>query len=237
MDKVLKLEKDDKKCIRLFMFLNVYIIFKYYGNLEEFKKFLFSFDDDEVGFKVMSIFNNIYKDIYLKDFFLFEVKMKKVCNNIKNYLKKIDKEKVIYLYIYERLLYFLFVVCDFYVIIEFMNGVELNEFGEIVEISEFYDIYKSISVYRNIRKYENEEYYKDRKDFKNEKNINILRNEMFLDVEKELFKKINEDIFYLEVFIGSGKSNVFINLSFKFFEDSFILKKIFYVYLFNILVE
>ncbi|AGX43469.1 CRISPR-associated helicase/endonuclease Cas3 [Clostridium saccharobutylicum] len=237
MDKVLKLEKDDKKCIRLFMFLNAYIISKHHGNLEEFKKFLSSFDDDEVGFKVMSIFNNTYKDIYLKDFSLSEVKMKKACNNTNNYLKKIDKEKAVYLYTYERLLYSLLVACDFYATTEFMNGVELNEFGEIAEISEFYDIYKSTSVYRNIRKYENEDYYKDRKDLKNEKNINILRNEMFLDAEKELSKKINEDIFYLEAPTGSGKSNVSINLSFKLFEDNPTLKKIFYVYPFNTLVE
>lgn len=237
MDKVLNLEKDDKKCIRLFMFLNAYIISKHHGDLEEFKKFLSSFDEDEVGFKVISIFNNTYKNIYLKDFNLSEVKMRKACNNTNNYLKKIDKEKAIYLYTYERLLYSLLVACDFYATTEFMNGAQLNEFGEIAEISEFYDVYKNTNVYRSIRKYEKEQYYKDKKDLKNEKNINILRNEMFLDSEKELSKNKNEDIFFLEAPTGSGKSNVSMNLSFKLFENNTTLKKIFYVYPFNTLVE
>lgn len=237
MDRVLSLEQEDKKCIRLFLFLNAYIISKHHGDLEDFHKFLNVFDEDEVGFKIMSIFNNAYNGGYEKNFTLSENKMRKACKNTNNYLKKIDKEKAIYLYTYERLMYSILVACDFYATTEFMNGVELNEFGEIGDISDFYDVYKNTNVYSSIRKYEDEEYYNDKKDLKNEKNINILRNEMFLDAEKELSKNGNEDIFFLEAPTGSGKSNVSMNLSFKFFEDNPALKKIFYVYPFNTLVE
>lgn len=60
---------------------------------------------------------------------------------------------------------------------------------------------------------------------------------MFLDAEKELVKNIKDDVFFLEAPTGSGKSNVSMNLSFKFFEENHFLKKIFYVYPFNTLVE
>lgn len=60
---------------------------------------------------------------------------------------------------------------------------------------------------------------------------------MFLDAEKELSKNKNEDVFFLEAPTGSGKSNVSMNLSFKLFEDNDTLKKIFYVYPFNTLIE
>lgn len=237
MDRVLSLPKDDRVYIRTFLFFNAYVISKHHGNLEEFEKFLDSFDEDEIGFKVMSIFNNTYDNVYKKEFALSENKMKKACNYTKAHLKKISKEESIYLYTYEKLLYSILVACDFYATTEFMNDVELNEFGEISEISEFYDVYKNTGVYKSIRKYESEEYYKDKKDLKNEKNINILRNEMFLDAEKELVKNIEDDIFFLEAPTGSGKSNVSMNLSFKLFQENPSLKKIFYVYPFNTLVE
>ncbi|MBC2456531.1 CRISPR-associated helicase Cas3' [Clostridium beijerinckii] len=237
MDRVLNLSKDDRVCIRPFLFFNAYIISKHHGNLDEFEKFLYCFDEDEIGFKVIGIFNNTYKNVYKKEFTLSEGKVKKACNYTKTYLKKLKEEEALYLYSYERLLYSLLVACDFYATTEFMNGVELNEFGEIAEISEFYDVYKSTNVYKSIRKYEQEEYCKDKKDLKNEKNINILRNEMFLDAERELYKNKNEDIFFLEAPTGSGKSNVSMNLSFKLFKENATLRKIFYVYPFNTLVE
>lgn len=237
MDRVLNLSKDDRVCIRPFLFFNAYIISKHHGNLDEFEKFLYCFDEDEIGFKVIGIFNNTYKNIYIKEFTLSEGKVKKACNYTKTYLKKLKEEEALYLYSYERLLYSLLVACDFYATTEFMNGVELNEFGEISEISEFYDVYKDTNVYKSIGKYAQEEYCKDKKDLKNEKNINILRNEMFLDAERELYKNKNEDIFFLEAPTGSGKSNVSMNLSFKLFQKNATLRKIFYVYPFNTLVE
>ncbi|WP_368253680.1 CRISPR-associated helicase Cas3', partial [Clostridium paraputrificum] len=45
------------------------------------------------------------------------------------------------------------------------------------------------------------------------------------------------DIFFLEAPTGSGKSNVSLNLSFKLFEERNSLRKIYYVYPFNTLVE
>lgn len=237
MDKVLSLVKEDRVCIRPFLFFNAYIISKHHGDLDEFKKFLYIFDEDEVGFKVMGIFNTTYNNVYKKGFTLSEGKMKKACKNTITYLKKIDEEQTISLYAYERLMFSLLVACDFYATTEFMNVVEINEFGEIAKINEFYDLYKNTNVYKSIRKYEKEEYCKEKKELINEKNINILRNEMFLDAENELYKNENEDIFFLEAPTGSGKSNVSMNLSFKLFEDNPTLKKIFYVYPFNTLVE
>jgi len=238
MDKIMSLEKADRNSLLPFLFLNAYVISKHHGNLDEFYKFLEGFDDDEIGFKVIDIFLNCYEEVYMNKFILSKNIVKKVCKYIvKSYIPNISKEETIYLYAYEKLLYSLLVACDFYATTEFMNGAQLNEFGEIAAINEFYDIYKNTNVYKSIRKYENEEYYKDKKYLKNEKNINILRNEMFLDAEKELSKNMNEDIFFLEAPTGSGKSNVSMNLSFKLFEDNLTLKKVFYVYPFNTLVE
>ena len=50
-------------------------------------------------------------------------------------------------------------------------------------------------------------------------------------------KNIDNNIFYLEAPTGSGKSNVSLNLSFKLLEKNPILKKIYYIYPFNTLIE
>lgn len=239
-DKIIDLPKEDRVCIRPFMFLNAYIISKHHGDLDEFKRFIDKLDDDgEVGVQIINIFNKNYKNVLKKEFNLSEVKIKKQCKYLRNYFKKIDKEKSIYLYTYARLLYSILVACDFYATTEFMNGIEINEFGEISDINQFYDAYKNTDVNKLIRKYAKEEYIKDDeiKDLKNQTNINILRNEMFLDAENELAKTKDDNVFFLEAPTGSGKSNVSMNLSFKLIEQDTNLKKIFYVYPFNTLVE
>lgn len=235
--KILELEKNDRDLILPFLFLNGYIISKHHGDLDSFYDFLKKFDEYEIGYKFIELFSNSYKDVYIKDFSLGKNQAIKICGYISKKITKISREEAVYLYTYERLLYSLLVACDFYATSEFMSGVKLNEFGEIGEIDEFYNVYKNTNVYKSIRKYAQEKYYKNNKDLLNEKDINVLRNEMFLDAEKELIKNNKEDIFFLEAPTGSGKSNVSINLSFKLFEENNKLRKIFYVYPFNTLVE
>jgi CRISPR-associated endonuclease/helicase Cas3 len=237
IDKVLKLESNDRNAILPFLLFNSYIISKHHGDLDDFYDFLRIFDKYEKGYKIIELFSNSCKELYIKDFTLGKRQAIKICDYIVKYISKRNREESIYLYIYERLLYSLLVACDFYATSEFMGGIKLSEFGELGKIAEFYDVFKSTSVHNSIRKYEKEEYFKDNKDLLNQKDINVLRNEMFLDAEKELVKNKEENIFFLEAPTGSGKSNVSMNLSFKLFEENEKLKKIFYVYPFNTLVE
>ena len=154
----------------------------------------------------------------------------------KHFFDNLDREKALIVYTYERLLYSVLVACDYYATTEFMSGVEIKNFGDINEINEFYDVYKNTYVYKSIRDYENND-YKSKTSFDHVKDINILRDEMFLDSERELINNINNNIFFLEAPTGSGKSNVSMNLSFKLMEYNKKLSKIFYVYPFNTLVE
>lgn len=80
-------------------------------------------------------------------------------------------------------------------------------------ISDFYDIHQNTAVNQAIRSYEKEIYPLDKVELERKKQINILRNEMFLDAERQLLKEIHKNIFYLEAPTGSGKSNISINLS------------------------
>jgi CRISPR-associated endonuclease/helicase Cas3 len=241
--RVTKLPKSDVNEILLFLYLNAYVIAKHHGDLDVFYKFLKLFEggkedeDDRDGYNVLEIFKDNDREVYNHDLTLNSGMGKKSCGIVKQYLvKRTEDSNGIYIYIYEKLLFSLLVASDFYSTTEFMNEVELEEFGDIEGIEEFYDIYKETKIYKTIRKYEQKE-YKEKNDLAYEKNINILRTEMFLDAEKELEKNSENNIFFLEAPTGSGKSNVSMNLSFKLLEQNKNLRKIYYVYPFNTLVE
>jgi len=240
IDDILKLSKEDGKLMLLtIMMLNAYTICRHHSDLGNFDEFLHKFNEDEKGMDIIDIFKDEYVDIYNKGkgFSLSKNKMIKVCRYIKNkYSDEADNEKSIYLYAYQRLIYSLIVTSDFYATSEFMNKTVIDVFGAISDIGEFYEIYKDTEVYKKIREYEQNEYEKD-KYLEKEENINVLRTEMFLDAERELLKNIDENIYFLEAPTGSGKSNTAFNLSFKLFEEDKNLKKIYYVYPFNTLVE
>lgn len=241
-----KIPKEDKKILRTIMILNAYAISKHHGDLDSLKSFIENFNGEYgKGVIVLNIFKK-NKESYLKDVSLGNImknrkvneklRIDRIINEVKNDLKNKSKEEGIYLYIYERLIFSILVACDFYATNEFMNRVEINEFGEVDNINIFYDEYKKTKIYKKIREYE-ENKYKKENDLINEKDINILRTEMFLDVEKVLNEDKDSNIFFLEAPTGSGKSNVAMNLSFRLFEKDNNLKKIFYVYPFNTLVE
>ena len=238
VDKIKTINKRAYEILSEILFLNAYIISRHHSKLNNFEEFLASFQKElyEDGSKAISFINRNYKYIYEKEVNISEKKLFIKGKNIKKYFDKNNKEESIYVYTYTKLMYSLLVASDFYATSEFMNGIELDEFGEINNISDFYDIYKGTEIYKKIRKYENNEYKKE-KNLSNVQNINILRNEMFLDAEKELIKNIDSNLFFLEAPTGSGKSNVSINLSFKLLEENKKIKKIYYIYPFNTLIE
>lgn len=236
LDDVFSLSKEEKKDIVVFLFLNSYIISKHHGNMDNFYDYLDSFYDGKPD-KVIDIFTSSYEDALNHEFKFSRGKAEKMIKLIKkHFFEKLDNEKFLAVYTYERLLYSVLVACDYYATTEFMSNIATKYFGDITEIKEFYDVYKNTDVYKCIREYE-DNHYKKSTSFDNIKDINILRDEMFLDSERELINNIDKDIFFLEAPTGSGKSNVSMNLSFKLMEHDKNLSKIFYVYPFNTLVE
>lgn len=236
-----KIKDNNKNSYRLLLqilFLNAYIISRHHSSLSDFDEFVSLFDINlgQDGANAIEFFNENQKYMYDIEVNISPKKIYNKCKTAKKYLDKNTKEESVYIYTYVKLLYSLLVASDFYATSEFMNGIDIDEFGEIKNINEFYDIYKETKIYKSIRDYEKNEYNKE-KDLSNENNINILRTEMFLDSEKNLIKNLDKNIFYLEAPTGSGKSNTSMNLSFKLLENNNNLKKIYYIYPFNTLIE
>ncbi len=238
IDELKALDSNSRMKMIEYVFLNAYIISKHHGSLDSFEKFLDKFyrDENEEVLKCIKLFSNKEIKLYNKEFKLNYNILERLIKVIKSNSKNKDMNKCIDDYIYVKLCYSLLVASDFYATSQFMSRVSIEDFGEIHNIENFYKYYKKNKLNKAIRNYEKNEYLEN-KDLLNETNINILRTEMFLDSEKKLIKNIDNDIFFLEAPTGSGKSNVSLNLSFKLFENNNSLRKIFYVYPFNTLVE
>lgn len=226
-------KREERDLLLDFMTMNAYVISRHHGQLNSFEEFKEKFKEDGEGEKLLDSQKRLHEYTYARRISLKASTIIKIFNRINS---NKNKDLSVYRYIYERFMLSMLVACDFYATSEFTDGVEIKDIGVINNIEEFYNTYKEGYIYKLIRKYEKESYGKQ-KDFSKVTDINILRNEMFLDTEKSLENNIDSDIFYLEAPTGSGKSNAATNLSFKLIEKDKSKNKIFYVYPFNTLVE
>ena len=236
LPKIKQLETTARDILLNFMMMNAYIISRHHGYLSSWADFKKKFNLDEEGYRLIEEQQVLYEKTLDKKIDIPIQVIKKIFAIIERDNERYSREQLVYRYIYERLMLSVLIACDFYSTTEFMDKFAIDDIGIVIDIDRFYDVFKDGEVYKLIRKYEKENYGK-KKDFSNIKDINILRNEMFLDAEKTLGKSLESNIFYLEGPTGSGKSNVAINLSLKLLKDDQTKNKIFYVYPFNTLVE
>lgn len=195
---------------------------------------------------------------------IFFVKLKQTINDSEDYLNKIEFANIdfqdiihklskisinedevnkktiqqgIYLSIYIRWLYSLLIASDYYATSEFMNESDFSETADLNDIDKWDSVYENTDLLKNIRQYQQERYPISDEELNTVTDINILRSEIFCEVEEKININADENIFYLEAPTGSGKSNTAINASFKLMQHDKRLQKIFYIYPFNTLVE
>lgn len=234
--------KGDQNLLYTFMLLNAYAISKHHGSLDRFSDFENKFlENGGEGKLLYTEQSNIFTENY--DTPLLFTERNKLLDRIFTVAKitlsnmeKLENENSFYIYIYEKFLMSLLFSCDYYATSHFKNEKEVKNFGEINDIEEFYKIYKDTKIYKGIRKYKENDYGNIRV-FDDVTDINIMRNELFLDAENMLLKNMDKNIFYLEAPTGSGKSNVSFNLAFRMVEKFENINKVFYIYPFNTLIE
>ena len=230
--------KEKRRFFRLLTYINAYVISKHHGNLNKFEKFLDDFyeEDGDNRYKA-EIIRDEYKKYFKPEYTFIEAQ------NSVRYVKTLlgyeisGKKKSINLYAYEKLIYSLLIASDYYATTEYNNKVVIESHGTIEDIHKISNVFNNTDINQSIKKYRETKYFNKDKELKSAKDINVLRSELYLDVEKELLNNINSNIFYLEAPTGSGKSNVAFNLSFHLIEKSNNLNKIMYIYPFNTLVE
>lgn len=239
-------EKNEDEIVNLlaeFILYNGYIIARHHselGSLTEFTK-LINLDDDTYFSKLKRIINN--EDIYSVkiDFIKSDIEdMFRNLNKVDKDAEKVGKRSIkqgVYLSIYIRWLYSLLVASDYYATSEFMNEADFSENTDLNDIDKWDSVYENTDLLKNIRQYQQERYLISNEELNTVTDINILRSEIFCEVEEKIKANTDENIFYLEAPTGSGKSNTAINASFKLMQHDKRLQKIFYIYPFNTLVE
>lgn len=235
------IKKEEADLLKDLVFVFAYIISKHHGRLKEWNQFVESMNNQEtngenLGYRAKQWLYKWNLEVAMTE---EPAKMKKSWKKMMSRLKKEENEwqKMIYLYGFTRLLYSLLVAADYYATTEYMTGTNISDFGEFDLCADVISIYENMDVQKKIRKYEAEHYPMPCKELKNVDDINILRDEMYLDTENVLETNLDKNIFYLEAPTGSGKSNTAMNLSFKLLRNDVRLNKIFYIYPFNTLVE
>ena len=239
-------EKNEDEIVNLlaeFILYNGYIIARHHselGSLTEYTE-LINLDDDTYFSKLKRIINN--EDIYSVkiDFIKSDIEdMFRNLNKVDKDAEKLGRRSIkqgIYLSIYIRWLYSLLVASDYYATSEFMNEADFSEVSDLDNIGYWNKFYEDTSLLKSIRMYQKTKYPLSDKELNMVKDINILRSEIFCEVEEKIKANADENIFYLEAPTGSGKSNTAINASFKLMQYDKRLQKIFYIYPFNTLVE
>lgn len=228
--------QEERKALKDLVYIHSFLIAAHHGRLKEFEKYLESFEEEgNLGWHAKAWMEQWKQKIYQdKSAFTFRPREK---GYILQRMGQGESIKQVCLYSYSRILYSLLVASDYYATSEFMNGVKIKEFGNIADYKGIMNQFAQTEVMKSIREHEKTSYPMPSEQLEIESNINCLRTELFLDAERELKKSAEQSVFYLEAPTGSGKSNTAINLSLQLLDSGQGLKKIFYIYPFNTLVE
>lgn len=241
LDKLLaekEIEKEEMQQLYVVLLVNAYVITRHHSDLTKFSDFLLEF---QMGGGIQQIFEAMdqgaFAEILFAPFDMSRLSAAQICKKNQVCFKKWRKmhntqEEILTFYTYTRFLYSLLIACDYYATTEYCNENKIQYVGEEADGSNIKKIYENSELQKKIKIYRKENTH-DTKEEK--KDINVLRNQMFIEAEKILLENKEKDIFFLEAPTGAGKSNMAINCSLKLLEEH--RKRLIYVYPYNTLVE
>lgn len=229
-------DKEEKKRLRPLILFFAHVIERHHSDLGSFNEFLNTLVDGR-GRAVIEIFEQGKCSAYQKKFSLSCAGIKNLTDEIRGYTDGFSKDKCIAVYTYVKMMYSLLVASDYYATSEFKSEIQIRGFGNLDEMKDWIKIYENTKLMQSIREYQRECYPMDADLLKADRNINHLRTEMLSDAEAALDSSVKEIIFYLEAPTGSGKSNTAMDLGFLMMRADERLRKIYYTYPFNTLVE
>lgn len=210
-----------KKELYFIMLRFLFVVSKHHSNLTNFKENELEFSE---RYAFLSNLANLYD---MPEYFInYKKRIQKINIDVKDLKKLWNEEFCLTMYDLISIVYSMIVFCDRYATDTYMNEkfTEIDDNGNA--INNLIKNYRNSNRFTSIRKYE-----------KNKPSIpitiNDLRNEMFLESEKTLEKNWNKQIYYLEMPVGSGKTNCAINLVTKIIEHNPSINNIIYTLPFN----
>lgn len=226
-------DKQERTKLKDFAYMYSYVISRHHGNLSDFSEYmneLLGKGSTEIGEKAWEWYQKWKNGETVKLY-------KHFTGNMENRLEMQTQGQAIGLYAWIRLQFSLLTAADYYATSEFMSGIEVTDFGKFGDIQQLIRQYEDGEVQKKIRNYQREIYPMEPEKLQQISEINILRTELFSEAEENLKRNKDQSVFYLEAPTGSGKSNTAMNLSFTLMQENSDLRKLFYIYPFNTLVE
>lgn len=226
-------DKQERTKLKDFAYMYSYVISRHHGNLSDFSEYmneLLGKGSTEIGEKAWEWYQKWKNGETVKLY-------KHFTGNMENRLEMQTQGQAIGLYAWIRLQFSLLTAADYYATSEFMSGIEVTDFGKFGDIQQMIWQYEDGEVQKKIRNYQREIYPMEPEKLQQVSEINILRTELFSEAEENLKRNKDQSVFYLEAPTGSGKSNTAMNLSFTLMQENSDLRKLFYIYPFNTLVE
>lgn len=226
-------DKQERTKLKDFAYMYSYVISRHHGNLSDFSEYmneLLGKGNTEIGEKAWEWYQKWKNGETVKLY-------KHFTGNMENRLEMQTQGQAIGLYAWIRLQFSLLTAADYYATSEFMSGIEVTDFGKFGDIQQLIRQYEDGEVQKKIRNYQRENYPMEPEKLQQVSEINILRTELFSEAEENLKRNKGQSVFYLEAPTGSGKSNTAMNLSFTLMQENSDLRKLFYIYPFNTLVE
>lgn len=226
-------DKQERTKLKDFAYMYSYVISRHHGNLSNFSEYmneLLGKGNTEIGEKAWEWYQKWKNGETVKLY-------KHFTGNMENRLEMQTQGQAIGLYAWIRLQFSLLTAADYYATSEFMSGIEVTDFGKFGDIQQLIRQYEDGEVQKKIRNYQREIYPMEPEKLQQVSEINILRTELFSEAEENLKRNKDQSVFYLEAPTGSGKSNTAMNLSFTLMQENSDLRKLFYIYPFNTLVE
>lgn len=226
-------DKQERTKLKDFAYMYSYVISRHHGNLSDFSEYmneLLGMGNTEIGEKAWEWYQKWKNGETVKLY-------KHFTGNMENRLEMQTQGEAIGLYAWIRLQFSLLTAADYYATSEFMSGIEVTDFGKFGDIQPLIRQYEDGEVQKKIRNYQREIYPMEPEKLQQVSEINILRTELFSEAEENLKRNKGQSVFYLEAPTGSGKSNTAMNLSFTLMQENSDLRKLFYIYPFNTLVE
>ncbi|MFT3983428.1 MAG: CRISPR-associated helicase Cas3' [Lachnospiraceae bacterium] len=222
-------EKEEKKSWKRLVLENSFVIARHHSNMESFSAYAAKLQSEETNRLLEQLQEELpgYRGLRC----LSEQGLSKFVRKYQKMKSQTTRIQDITSYFFNRLTYSVLVACDYYATTDFIHGIQKRSFGTMTGMREFKIAYSKSKIMQSIRNYEKE---RDIRGKLNIHDINDLRSELFLEVEKNFRESPCENIYFVEAPTGGGKSNIALNLSFHMMGTG---KKLFYIYPFNTLVE
>lgn len=229
-----EIDTKEKKILRNYILYHAYIIERHHSDLEDFNRFARGLEE-EAGKDIIQVIMSGQCQAWKGEIYLNE---KRVTNLLKLFFRqKISEEEGIRIYGYVKLMYSLLVASDYYATAEFTQGIKTSQFGSLDEVQGWFQAYEQTKRMKQVRAFQKTQYPLTAGQLQETADINQLRSEMLCDAEQVLKQNAGENLFYLEAPTGSGKSNTALDLSLQLMQMNPELRKVYYIYPFNTLVE